>query len=99
MLACDLLLRDQPPVAALALLSSSRIAADEWEPLGGRLRGLPVLVSHGRSDADLAFSAGEALRDFLVRGGAQVTWVPFEQGHEIPLPVWRSLRKFLLSLK
>jgi phospholipase/carboxylesterase len=98
MLACDTLLRDRPSVAALGLLSSSRIAADEWEPLAGRLAGLPVLVSHGRADADLAFSAGEALRDLLAGGGARVTWVPFDTGHEIPLVVWRSLRKFLSLL-
>ncbi|MEP7344658.1 MAG: alpha/beta fold hydrolase [Gemmatimonadaceae bacterium] len=98
MLACDTVLRSQPNVAALALLSSSRIAADEWEPLAPRLRGLPVLVSHGRQDTDLAFGAGEALRDLLARGGASVNWVPHEQGHEIPLIVWRQLRKFLAAL-
>ncbi len=95
MLACDTLLRERPDVAALALLSSSRIAADEWTPLASRLRGLPVLVAHGERDDDLAFAAGEALRDLLAAGGAEVTWVPFEQGHEIPLVVWRRLRKFL----
>ncbi len=98
MLACDALLRERPAVAALALLSASRIAADEWEPLIERVQGLPVLVSHGRVDPDLAFSAGESLRDLLVRGGALVTWVPFDQGHEIPLVVWRHLRKFLTSV-
>lgn len=98
MLACDTLLREQPDVAALALLSSSRIAADEWTPLAHRLRGLPVLVAHGERDPDLAFAAGEALRDLVAAGGAEVAWVPFEQGHEIPLVVWRRLRKFLAPL-
>ena len=98
MLACDLVLRDRPDVAALALLSSSRIAADEWQPLAAGLKGFPVLVSHGQHDPDLAFRAGEALRDLLREGGADVTWVPFDQGHEIPLVVWRALRKFLLAV-
>ena len=98
MLACDTLLREQPPVAALALLSSSRIAADEWEPLAQRLSGLPVLVSHGRRDGDLAFAAGEALVAFVRSGGADAVWVPHEQAHEIPLAVWRQLRKFLATL-
>ena len=98
MLACDTLLRERPDVAALALLSSSRISADEWAPLASRLAGLPVLVSHGQRDPDLAFAAGEALRDLLQRGGARVTWVPFDQAHEIPLVVWRALRKFLAAL-
>ena len=98
MLACDTVLREGPAVVALALLSSSRIAADQWQPLVPRLAGFPVLVSHGECDPDLAFHAGEALRDLLRAGGADVTWVPFEQGHEIPLVVWRALRKFLSAV-
>jgi phospholipase/carboxylesterase len=98
MLACDTMLRDRPNVAGLALLSSSRLYAEEWETLVTRLNGLPILVSHGRADPDLAFSAGEKLKDLLARGGARVTWVPFDSGHEIPLVVWRTLRKFLTDL-
>jgi phospholipase/carboxylesterase len=95
MLACDAHLRDDVRAAGLILLSSSRISADEWESLAHRLRDVPVLVSHGETDADLAFKAGEALRDFCVRAGADVTWVPFGGGHEIPIAVWRHIRRFL----
>lgn len=100
MLTCDTLLRAPRPVSGMVLLSASRIAFDEWASYlaGAPLRGLPVLVSHGSADSDLAFAAGEALRDCLVLAGAEVTWVPFDQGHEIPLLVWRRLRKFLLAL-
>jgi phospholipase/carboxylesterase len=103
MLACDTVLRagaDRLGLAALALLSASRIAFAEWAalPPPSGLPGLPVLVSHGEQDDDLAFAAGERLRDFLTAGGADVTWVPFAQGHEIPLVVWRRLRKLLGSL-
>ena len=80
---------------ALALLSSTRIAFREWRPLLPRLAGLPVLVAHGNADDELSFAAGEALRDAAIEGGAQTTWLPFEGGHGIPLPVWRGLRKFL----
>jgi len=97
MLACDHVLRSTFPLAALALFSGSRIAFDEWAPLleGDRLRGLPTMIAHGKTDADLAFTAGVALRDALTAAGADVTWQPFEQGHEIPLVVWRTFRKFL----
>lgn len=98
MLACDVVLREGLPVAALGLLSSSRIAVDEWSPFVDRLHGLPALVSHGRADDDLAFAAGERLRDMLVDGGAEVSWVPFDQGHVIPLLVWRRLRAMLNRL-
>lgn len=77
----------------LALFSSSRIAFDEWEPRLPRLRDLPMLVAHGRDDDELAFSAGEALRDAAMAGGADVEWLPFEGGHGIPLVAWRALRR------
>jgi len=83
---------------ALALLSSSRIAFVEWRPLLPQLTGLPVLVAHGRGDEELAFTAGEALRDAALAGGAKVTWLPFDGGHGIPLPAWRGLRRFLQVL-
>lgn len=101
MLTFDTVLRTSFPLAGMLLLSGSRIGWDEQEkllagPAKERLRGLPALVAHGRADADLAFAAGEALRDAVQAGGADVTWLPFEQGHEIPLVVWRTLRKLLV---
>jgi phospholipase/carboxylesterase len=98
MLALDLVLRGALRPAGLVLCSASRIALRLWAPQAERLAGLPVLVSHGRRDADLAFHAGEALRDFLGAGGARVEWLPFDGGHEIPLIVWRGVRKFLRGL-
>jgi phospholipase/carboxylesterase len=85
-------------IAGLALLSSTCIALDEWLPHIDRLRGLPALVTHGRHDGDLSFGAGERLRDLLQAGGAEVTWLPFEGGHEMPLVVWRALRRFIVRL-
>jgi phospholipase/carboxylesterase len=97
MLAMDYVLHGGR-VDALALLSSSRIAYADWKPRLSRLLALPMLVAHGRADPELAFSAGEALRDAAFAGGAQLTWLPFEGGHEIPLVVWRALRKFLAAV-
>ena len=57
-----------------------------------------MLVSHGAADDDLAFTTGEALRDFCIAAGATVTWVPFPDGHAIPIMVWRAIRRFLSSL-
>jgi phospholipase/carboxylesterase len=98
MLAMDYVLHDGVRPAALALLSSTRIAIADWTPRAPRLAGLPVLVAHGRGDAELSFASGEGLRDFAVAGAADVTWLPFDGGHELPLVVWRALRKLLASL-
>jgi phospholipase/carboxylesterase len=98
MLSLDWALRGLRPVDGLVLLSASRLAARDWEPHRARLGNLPVFVSHGRADQDLAFAAGERLRDFVLESDAALTWVPFEGGHAIPLVVWRGLRKFLSAL-
>ena len=98
MLAVDTLLHEPDEVDALALFSSSCIALDEWRPRWARLRGLPALVTHGRADSELALSAGERLRDELLGAGAEVQWLAFDGGHEIPLQVWRQLRKMLLAV-
>lgn len=80
------------------LLLSSRIAYADWKPRLSRLQSLPMLIAHGHEDPDLAFAAGEGLRDAAFAGGARLTWLPFEGGHEIPLVVWRALRKFLAAV-
>jgi phospholipase/carboxylesterase len=98
MLAMDYVLHTETRPDALALLSSSRIALSDWTPRLPRLAELPVLVAHGRGDAQLSFAAGEALRDAAIAGSARVTWLPFDGGHEIPLVVWRGLRKLLHEL-
>jgi phospholipase/carboxylesterase len=95
MLACDWLLHCAPPLDALLLMSASRVNAAAWRVQRSRIGNLPVFVSHGRADADLSFAAGEQLRDFALDAGARVTWTPFDGGHELPLTVWRSVRKFL----
>jgi len=97
MLAMDYVLHGGR-VDGLALLSSTRIAFADWQARLPCLAGLPVLVTHGRVDDELSFAAGEELRDAAIAGGADVTWLPFDGGHEIPLVVWRALRKFLRKL-
>jgi phospholipase/carboxylesterase len=100
MLAWDLQLRAPRPIAGLVLLSSTRIAWREEEARvrAAPLAGLPAFQSHGKADDDLAYAAGEALRDAVAAAGAELTWLPFDGGHEIPLVVWRRLRKWLAAL-
>jgi phospholipase/carboxylesterase len=95
MLTCDVALRTERPLAGIALLSGSLVAEDEWTPLAARRRGLPVFQSHGTEDAMLTYAQAERLRDLLRQGGADVTWVPFHGGHEIPGPVIDALGRWM----
>jgi phospholipase/carboxylesterase len=98
MLSLDWVLHASQPVEALVLLSASLLSMSDWWSKRERLQNLPVFVSHGTADPDLAFAAGERLHDFIFQSGARSTWVPFDGGHEIPLVVWRGLRKFFIAL-
>lgn len=93
MLATDLVLHEVLRPRALALLSTACVASAEWPSRAATLRGLPVLVAHGRHDPELAITAGQRLCERLAGAGAAVSWLPFEGGHIIPLAVWRALRR------
>lgn len=95
MLALDLALHDDRPLAALALLSSTLIAQDHWLPRMPARAGLPVLQSHGRADPLLPFDMAERLRDELRTAGLPVTFVPFQGGHAIPGDVLDALGQLI----
>lgn len=83
MLALDVALRTERPLAGLVLLSGTLLAEDEWIALMPKRKGLRVLQSHGRVDPLLPFSIAERLRDELTTAGLSVNFVPFNGGHEI----------------
>ncbi|HSO38650.1 MAG TPA: hypothetical protein VLT33_39240 [Labilithrix sp.] len=98
MLSCEVALRTDRPLAAIAVFSGARIAQDLWRPRLATRAGLAVFMSHGRSDPDLSFAAAESFKDELVAAGLRVEWCPFDGGHEIPLVVLRAFKKFLKEL-
>jgi phospholipase/carboxylesterase len=98
MLACDVVLRTGRAVAGLVLFSGARIGAGAWDPLYASRRDLKVFMSHGRADDDLSFTAAESFLGDLQRAQWDVTWCPFDGGHEIPIFVWRAFKRWLKSL-
>jgi phospholipase/carboxylesterase len=84
MLACDVAMRADLPLAGLALFSGTLIAEPEWLLTAPSRHGLRVVQSHGQSDPVLPFGGAERLRDFLTGAGLDVKWIPFRGGHEIP---------------
>lgn len=71
--------RDHPFEAVIAWSPGIALKTD------GPMRGRRVFVSHGRSDTVLSFGedCGEIV-PLLQSEGANVTFVPFDGGHEIP---------------
>jgi phospholipase/carboxylesterase len=98
MLAFDLALKTARPLAAMVQLSGSRIDADHWNPLLPVRAGTRAFISHGRSDGDLSFAAAQSWQDDLAAAGWRVEFLVFGGGHEVPLVVWRRLKRFLLDL-
>jgi phospholipase/carboxylesterase len=95
MLALDLALTADPPVARVAVLSGV-LLADSLPALHAKKPALPdVFVSHGRADQMLPFADGASIESVLVPYGYHVTFVPFDGGHAIPPPVVAQLRQFL----
>jgi phospholipase/carboxylesterase len=85
-------------LAALVLLSGTMVDEATWERAFASRRGLPVFISHGRRDEILPFEVAERLVRKLQAAGLQVTWFPFDGGHEIPVEVVVALNAFLKNL-
>lgn len=84
MLALDVALHTDRPIASLALMSGTLLAEALWVPKMGARKGLPVVQSHGIRDPILPFAVAEKLRDLLIGAGLDVEFVPFRGQHEIP---------------
>jgi phospholipase/carboxylesterase len=95
MVAAQLAFTSDDPVDALVLLSPTIVDERSWERAFASRRGLPVFVSHGRRDDVLPFDVTDRLRSKLARAGLEVTWCPFDGGHEIPAEVVVALNGFL----
>lgn len=95
MLTVDVALHAPGKLAGLALMSGTLLAESIWRPRMGALTGMTIFQSHGTKDALLAFSGAERLRDFMLAAGAEVGFMPFPGGHELPPPVLEGLGDLL----
>lgn len=95
MLATDVALRTDDPLAALVVMSGTYLAQDEWQPRMAGRRGLRVLQSHGTSDPILPFDVALQLRDAFNDGGMPVSFVRFDGGHGIAPQVLQKLSTLL----
>ena len=98
MLAIDVALNLPEPPAALCILSGGVICHPNWQALSSQRGKLNVLQSHGRRDGILRFSEAQALQAMLVAGGANVDFIAFDGGHEIPPQVIARMADLLKRL-
>ena len=95
MLSLDVALHRDRPLAGLVLMSGTRINGAAWKERMDRVRGLPIFMSHGTGDPLLSFAAARSLRDDLAAAGADLDWVEFPGGHEIPPPVLAGVSRLI----
>jgi phospholipase/carboxylesterase len=97
MLALDVALAADPPVDRAAVLSGA-LLVDSLPALHEK-KATPraVFVAHGRRDQVLPFASGASIERVLAPYGHQVSFFPFDGGHEIPAAVVARLGEFLFA--
>ncbi len=95
MLATDVTLQLDENPAGLIVMSGTLQNEDVWRDRAKHHKTLRVLQSHGRNDPILPFAAAVWLRDLLNEAGADVEFLPFAGGHEIPHTVLDRFGTFL----
>jgi phospholipase/carboxylesterase len=97
MVAAQVAFLSSEPLHALVLLSGTIVDEPLWKTHYARRKGLRVFISHGRKDPTLSFDVADRMRKSMAAAGMQVTWFPFDGGHEIPVTVLAALDEFLAS--
>jgi phospholipase/carboxylesterase len=105
LVASEVAFNSDEPLSALVLLSGAYVDSTGWGWNAPRRRGLPVFIAHGRRDGTFPFDQAERLAIALARGrgagheGADVTFVPFDGGHEVTAEVQAALLLFLARVR
>lgn len=99
MLAVDTALQWSAAPGGLCLWSSTLVSEAEWRANIARLKGVPVVQTHGRQDPILPFAAAVWLRDLLIEAGADVTFVEFSGPHTITHAGLEALVEMLARLQ
>jgi phospholipase/carboxylesterase len=98
MVAAQVAFQSDEPLRALVLLSGTLVDEASWKANYAQRKGLHVFIAHGRADPILSFDTAERMQSEMAAAGMQVTWFPFDGGHEIPSEVVLALNQFLAHL-
>ena len=94
-LALDVALHDDRPLAGIALLSATLVDEAEVIARVRTRRGLPTYVSHGTRDTVLPYERTLDLVARLREGGLDVRFTTFDGGHEVTDVVSSELAAFV----
>jgi phospholipase/carboxylesterase len=95
MLSGEIAFQTDQELAALVLLGGTTVNESAWVDRFPGRRRLPIFITHGRHDTVLPFAIAERFAGKLKAAGLNVTWFPFDGGHEIPAVAVRELNAFL----
>lgn len=98
MLSAEIAFQTDQEMAALVMLGGTTVSENTWvERFPGRRR-MPIFIAHGRQDGVLPFDIAERFAGRLKAAGLDVTWVPFDGGHGMPVEVIQQLNAFLAEV-
>ncbi len=99
MLSAEIAFQTDQDLAALVLLGGTTVNEAAWvERFPGR-RMMPIFIAHGRQDGVLPFATMERFQARIRAAGLNVTWFPFDGGHDIPDEVIGAVNLFLAGLR
>ncbi len=94
-LALDVALHSPEPLGALAFLSGKALHLDEPVKEFASLQKTPVLISHGRTDPLAQFEPVAKMQRQMKEANVEVTFVPYEGGHQVPRMAQVQLNRFI----
>jgi len=98
MLTGDIAFQTDQELAGIVLLGGTTVNEAAWVERFPVRRHLPMFIAHGRQDGVLSFEIAERFAHKLKSAGINVTWVPFDGGHNIPLSVINEMNAFLAKI-
>lgn len=99
MLSGEIAFQTDQDLAALVLLSGTTVNETAWAGQFQVRRQMPIFIAHGRNDGVLPFATMERFQGKLRAAGLDVTWFPYDGGHDIPDEVTAALNDFLAGLR
>jgi len=99
MLSAEIAFQSEQDLAALVMIGGTTINEAAWVDRFPGRRMMPVFIAHGRNDGVLPFDTMERFQARIRAAGLNVTWFPYDGGHDIPDAVIAAMNSFLGTLK